>query len=527
MEKSRCADYPNTLLRYCARTCGCLTSEAARVKCNNAIQEDVIARQSMLDLCSSDGYESADWYYADDDDDEIWNDYTEKGDDAADGTRGRRGLYGGNAASDGAGTTATEEATRARTSAGNADAEAKTGREDGEINAEYDVRQDFNTEDGRAQQEDSSSEAENRRAVDMTTTVQHSSTTTTLPALGTLTYELTFEGTSCREHSTKCTPLRFSTGLDASKGVFLATGRAATLARCGSRCSAMPSCAGVYIFPGPAGGNTKCRGLLSLGSKGGKPTSNADRSYTKVRFTSTTATSTTSTSSSTTTTTLTAETTTEADTTTAASNDGGAGAGGNGVDNGDMPGPPAPGPELPAPSNDRATTRKPSIVLDARDRARIAAAAVSLKSLVRFCGKCVFATPQHELIARRMQLESCRKQNGQHNSEEACAAILKVIGSLSSQAAAQEKIGGDLDAIEAGSGGNGFASVGLLKLDIFFEHLNVETYTTEPKTSLAGVLSSLGGNFGLLLGFSIATMVEFVEFMLIHIFHKRPKQHAD
>jgi hypothetical protein len=175
------------------------------------------------------------------------------------------------------------------------------------------------------------------------------------------------------------------------------------------------------------------------------------------------------------------------------------------------------------------TAREPIPVLSAE---ALANAKEIQRRLESFCEHCEFNSIEDELVARRMQLENCRTIAGSAvkagtgksdavNDVDACAEQTDKIEALNEEKAAALLAGNDLDMIVGGK--DGFDKVGLLRLDLFFEHLNVETYTTSPKTSLSGVLSQLGGNFGLLLGFSIATMLEFIEFFLVHIFRRKQK----
>lgn len=135
---------------------------------------------------------------------------------------------------------------------------------------------------------------------------------------------------------------------------------------------------------------------------------------------------------------------------------------------------------------------------------------------------CQFVSQAAEVVAKKIQLGECRASADGSNPARGleCDLLEAALVELESANKAQKKIDNDLDTIEAAAGPDGLGSIGLLKLDIFYEHLNVETYTTSQKTTWSGVLSQLGGNFGLLLGFSVATMLEFVEFIVVHVFRK-------
>jgi hypothetical protein len=52
----------------------------------------------------------------------------------------------------------------------------------------------------------------------------------------------------------------------------------------------------------------------------------------------------------------------------------------------------------------------------------------------------------------------------------------------------------------------------LIKIDVYFESLWAETFTTEETFSLVSLIAQVGGNLGLFTGFSVATYMEFVEY---------------
>jgi hypothetical protein len=110
-----------------------------------------------------------------------------------------------------------------------------------------------------------------------TITVEQPATPTAAEDLG-FTYELTFEGKTCLETDPDCTPLRFSTGKDGKKAVFLVAGAAASLENCSKKCFEYEGCQGIYMFPSNTG--ARCRGLFDIGTAEGKESTAHDLSYT-------------------------------------------------------------------------------------------------------------------------------------------------------------------------------------------------------------------------------------------------------
>lgn len=64
---------------------------------------------------------------------------------------------------------------------------------------------------------------------------------------------------------------------------------------------------------------------------------------------------------------------------------------------------------------------------------------------------------------------------------------------------------------------------GLIKLDIFYQHLNTEIFEEKPSMEFVALIAAVGGNLGLFLGFSLQTVLETLELFVVvlarQIFH--------
>lgn len=64
----------------------------------------------------------------------------------------------------------------------------------------------------------------------------------------------------------------------------------------------------------------------------------------------------------------------------------------------------------------------------------------------------------------------------------------------------------------------------VLKIQIFFEELNVEMIKEQKSYGIADFASDIGGQLGLWIGFSVLTIAEFIEFIMLLFAHLAQKR---
>jgi hypothetical protein len=140
--------------------------------------------------------------------------------------------------------------------------------------------------------------------------------------------------------------------------------------------------------------------------------------------------------------------------------------------------------------------------------------------------ECNMINDETRLMAARYQLGECRRlthtsstlpysKTSEDEFKRACKPAIDRLKTISKKMDKVSDVRDRVKAISKSMGQGGLKNAGMLRLKIFYEHLNVEVYETSRAMTFVQLLCSLGGNLGLFLGFSVVTILEFLEYVSV------------
>jgi hypothetical protein len=140
--------------------------------------------------------------------------------------------------------------------------------------------------------------------------------------------------------------------------------------------------------------------------------------------------------------------------------------------------------------------------------------------------ECNMINDETRLIAARYQLGECRRlthtsrtllysKSSEDEFKNACKPAIDRLKTITKKIDKVSDVRDRVKAISKSMGQGGLKNAGMLRLKIFYEHLNVEIYETSRSMTFVQLLCSLGGNLGLFLGFSVVTILEFLEYVSV------------